>query len=175
MARPIGSKNIKWDKEELSRLYWDEQMLCRDIAKRIDGATTSAVRSAMVRFDIPRRSYSEMTRGKLNYQWCGGKKRATKGYILIYKPEHYRANLHGFVLEHILVWEKAHKKQIPKGWVIHHLNGIKDDNRLENLVVKTRASHIHLAEPFKKRIRQLELEVERLKQTLQDNQLTFIN
>ena len=24
MARPIGSRNVNWDKEELRRLYWDE-------------------------------------------------------------------------------------------------------------------------------------------------------
>jgi hypothetical protein len=34
--------------------------------------------------------------------------------------------------EHRYVWEQANGK-IPKGMQIHHINGIKDDNRLENL------------------------------------------
>lgn len=173
MARPIGSKNIKWDKDELRRLYWDERMHCKYIAERYN-TNSFAVREAMVRFGIPRRSKAEMTRGDLNYQWSGGRK-LSKGYVLIYRPNHHRANYEGFVREHILVWEETHKRKLYKGEIVHHLNGVRDDNRQENLVAKRRGCHIHLAEPFKKRIRELELEVERLAQALRDNQLIFIN
>lgn len=36
---------------------------------------------------------------------------------------------------HALVWESFSRKKIPFGKVINHLNGIKDDNRIENLEV----------------------------------------
>ncbi len=63
------------------------------------------------------------------------------GYIGIYMPKHHRVNKDGYVLEHILVWEKAYNIHLPDGWIIHHLNGIKNDNRLENLEALPRRKH----------------------------------
>lgn len=47
-------------------------------------------------------------------------------------------------MEHIVTWEKAHGKQVPKGWVIHHRNETKDDNDISNLVVLPRTLHKEL-------------------------------
>ncbi len=62
------------------------------------------------------------------------------GYLGIYLPSHPRAT-QGYVLEHILVWEKAHNQPIPKGWIIHHKNHDKKDNRPENLEAMPRSKH----------------------------------
>ena len=35
-----------------------------------------------------------------------GRHRTKKGYIVILKPEHPRADANGFVFEHIIVWEE---------------------------------------------------------------------
>jgi hypothetical protein len=37
--------------------------------------------------------------------------------------------------EHIVVAEKAHGGELPKGAVVHHVNGNRADNRNENLVI----------------------------------------
>jgi len=65
------------------------------------------------------------------------------------------------VLHHRYVWEKANNKKLPKGWVIHHLNGLKGDNRLENLLPLPKHRHNgHLVEDaLKSRILQLEKEL----------------
>lgn len=47
---------------------------------------------------------------------------------------------HTQVFEHRLVWEQAHGK-LPKGWLIHHYNGLKGDNRLENLFAMPKSNH----------------------------------
>lgn len=44
------------------------------------------------------------------------------------------------VMEHRLVWEAEHGP-IPKGHSIHHENGDRLDNRLENLELMPRGSH----------------------------------
>lgn len=48
------------------------------------------------------------------------------GYIRLTLPDGRR------VLEHRWVWQQAHGPIPPRG-IIHHRNGVKSDNRLENL------------------------------------------
>lgn len=43
-------------------------------------------------------------------------------------------------MEHRLVWERAHGP-VPQGRELHHINGNKLDNRLENLQLVTRLEH----------------------------------
>jgi hypothetical protein len=45
--------------------------------------------------------------------------------------------------EHRVVWEEAHGP-IPPGYHVHHVNGDKRDNRLENLALVTPQEHRHL-------------------------------
>ena len=78
------------------------------------------------------------------------------GYVFLRMPEHHRAMKSGYVAEHIFVWEQAHKKELPKGWIIHHLNGIKNDNRLCNLVALSRKNHALVLQAKAKRIQELE-------------------
>lgn len=44
---------------------------------------------------------------------------------------------------YVYVWEQEHGK-LPKGCVLHHINKISDDDRLENIVCLTRAEHINI-------------------------------
>ena len=73
--------------------------------------------------------------------WKGGIKKTPKGYIQILMPEHKRADKGGYVMEHIVVYEKATGIEVPRNCCIHHLNGIKNDNRIENLCMMTNSAH----------------------------------
>ncbi len=67
-----------------------------------------------------------------NSNWKGGKKNID-GYIWIYSPNHPKAYNGIYVFEHRLIMEKHLKRFLNDSEVVHHVNGIKDDNRLFNL------------------------------------------
>jgi len=71
--------------------------------------------------------------GFKNPHWKGGKV-ISNGYVYIYKPDHPFATKSRYVLEHRLVIEKHMERYLKPTEIIHHLNEIKDDNRLENLM-----------------------------------------
>ena len=72
-------------------------------------------------------------KGKNNRNWKGGVIVNGEGYIMLRQPYHPRANKYGYVFEHILVMEKVLGRFLIDNEVIHHINGIKEDNKIENL------------------------------------------
>lgn len=79
--------------------------------------------------------------GSKSPNWNGGVSISSKGYRLIKNPEHHRADSRGYVLEHILIFEKECGIIIPNNCCVHHINGIKNDNRIENLCMMTHSAH----------------------------------
>lgn len=69
-----------------------------------------------------------------NPSWCGGRIVSDKGYILICCPGHPNIKSRdNYVPEHRLIMEKHLDRYLTKEEVVHHINGIRDDNRIENL------------------------------------------
>ena len=66
----------------------------------------------------------------------------TLGYKKVYIPVHPFSDAKGYVFEHRLIMEEYLKCHLdPRELLVHHINGIRDDNRLENLEVLTRGEH----------------------------------
>lgn len=66
------------------------------------------------------------------------------GYIRVYFPDHPRSGKKGFIMDHRLVAEEKYGRPLLRGEHVHHLNGIRDDNRPENLVVMAAREHMRL-------------------------------
>ena len=76
--------------------------------------------------------------------WTGPRKHAYSGagWITTDGYREFQKN-NRRILEHRLVWENIHGP-IPKGMVIHHINGIKLDNASNNLCLMSQSEHLKL-------------------------------
>jgi hypothetical protein len=63
------------------------------------------------------------------------------GYIRVYCPSHPRANTWGYVYEHRLIMERKLNRILNKDEHVHHKNGIRWDNREDNLEVMSPSEH----------------------------------
>ena len=80
--------------------------------------------------------------GENHPTWKGGRSITAYCYVEIYSPKHPNCTKHrGYVREHRLVMEKHLGRYLTKDELVHHLNGIKDDNRIENLGLVTKHTH----------------------------------
>ena len=171
----------------IERLYdlYVNQGLSSCVIAPLFGCKAQTIRRYLRKHNIPVRSSSEAhklalqtgnrwpPRGDRNPNWKGGRKKHGD-YIVIYQPGHPRTYTKGYVPEHILVWEQVHNRPLPPEWVVHHLNGIKSDNRPENLAGLPSKKHVHILAVKAKRIRELEVKNRQLKHALEEGQMLFI-
>lgn len=52
---------------------------------------------------------------------------------MVFAKGHPRASKNNYVFEHIIVMEKQLGRLLEKDENVHHINGVKDDNSIENL------------------------------------------
>jgi hypothetical protein len=86
-------------------------------------------------------------RGDEHPHWKGGRFRSKDGYIRIglqpNDPLYPMANKKGYVLEHRLLVARRENRCLEFWEVVHHINGIRDDNRLGNLkLLPSREAHL---------------------------------
>jgi hypothetical protein len=77
------------------------------------------------------------TSGDNHYKWKDGK-HLRRGYVIkTYAPGKQRE-------EHILIAQEKIGRKLNPDECVHHINGIKNDNRPENLLVMTKSQHSSL-------------------------------
>ena len=93
-----------------------------------------------------------------NHMWKGGRIVDESGYVLI-KKDHPRAcSAGGYVMEHILIMENHLGRKLnwhgaghPKSEIVHHINGNKKDNRIENLMLVNFVDHMKIHNQLRRR------------------------
>jgi len=100
------------------------------------------------------------------YSWKGGRYRCADGYVRIHlQPDDFFYAMaetgNHYVREHRLIMAKHLGRCLHSWEIVHHKNGIKDDNRIENLQLVSDDRH--------KQITILEMKINRL-----ENRVTLL-
>ena len=86
--------------------------------------------------------YHNGRKAEKSSNWKGGRV-INRNYILIRKPDHPKCDVSGYISEHRLIMGKAINRFLTKKEVVHHINGIRGDNRIENLkLFKNNCEHM---------------------------------
>lgn len=119
--------------------YWDSMKnkikkykMSIETRKKLSIANTGKKHSLKV-IEILRQRMLGKTKEK-SIHWKGGRILDSRGYYIIRLPEHPNS-VNKYVPEHRLNVEKNIGRYLNHNEIVHHINGIKTDNRIENLVI----------------------------------------
>jgi hypothetical protein len=79
--------------------------------------------------------YSGDERHRRAARWSGGTFKNKSGYVMVFAPDHpdCQGNTRKYVLEHRIIMERQLGRSLERHENVHHKNGVRDDNRIENL------------------------------------------
>lgn len=155
MGRPKGSKNLISTKiKKLCKTCGNEFMVVPSMARSIFCSYPCYWKDLEKRpgpnlgrkfSDEFKKKISNAQKGKRLGQksssWRGGRHHRLDGYTLVKVYDHPNS-INNYIFEHRLVMEKHLGRLLKNDEVVHHINGNRSDNRLENLkLFKNSAEH----------------------------------
>lgn len=147
-------KDPSWEEAELTNLKkYYSSCTNEELVKMFPNRTLLGICKKARKIGLKRSAHSisaNRSAGQRKRNFNHAPRYTAKGYKIIYAPDFHRADKNGMVLEHIYIFEKETGVEIPKGYCIHHINGKKDDNRIENLCMLSTSAHTILHNSGKK-------------------------
>ena len=147
-------KDPSWEEDELTNLKkYYSSCTNEELDKMFPNRTLLGICKKARKIGLKRSAHSisaNRSAGQRKRDFNHAPRYTAKGYKIIYAPDFHRADKNGMVLEHIYIFEKETGVEIPKGYCIHHINGKKDDNRIENLCMLSTSAHTILHNSGKK-------------------------
>ena len=137
---PIGIYKHKPHSEETKRKisinnvkYWEGKHLSKETRLKMSLLHKGKHHSEETKMKMGESGKGKHTGSKSHF-WQGGKFINKKGYVFLHSPDHpYKKQ--NYVPEHRLIVEKKIGRYLKPEEVVHHINSIKDDNRIENLIL----------------------------------------
>lgn len=125
-------KRVHCDVQQLRQWIETEGRTMRSVAAQLGVHKSVVQRWCQIHGILSR--FSGSYGGRNNPCWSGGRI-VLAGYVFLYCPDHptVQGKRKKYVQEHRLVMEEHLGRLLLPGEVIHHRNGNKQDNRLENL------------------------------------------
>jgi len=158
----LGKIFVKSDNELLAILYLDELKSIPDIT-RITGISRSTVRLRLIQSGVKMRDPVSALRLHPEKLGTGDRSNINRteewnNKISIGKLKSADINAAGISLKpngyyeitrgvnkgkglHVVIIEEHVGHEVPKGYIVHHINGIKTDNAIENLELMSRSEH----------------------------------
>ena len=113
-----------------TKKYW--KCLC-DCGKELEVVTHCLVKKGQQSCGCFRADMCREKTGVKHHSWKGGRINMNGGYVGVRIPDHPNATKQGYVLEHVVVMSEVIGRPLKEKETVHHINGVKDDNREENL------------------------------------------
>lgn len=139
-----GRPSKKWDRiyphiETITQLY--EDGYGTRFLGDLFGCSGSYMRDMLKVAGVPMHTNAERT-GDRNPRWKEGEVKRQNGYLSVtIGPDNPFASMcegkRPYVLQHRLIMAEALGRPLRSDETVHHINGIKDDNRIENLQLMT--------------------------------------
>ena len=102
--------------------------------------------------------------------WKGGRHKNSNGYIQVAIPDNSlfvsMRNATTYVMEHRLIMAERLGRCLRSDEIVHHLNGIRDDNRIANLLILSPNKHRLVIPAMQTRIQELEALLRKQKQLI---------